>query len=332
MARKIKVNQLEEIKHGDVVLDEDLIVTSAVGAITSADFDAGKTYKTISHTVTEGGETRNKTVKEALAEIFTKDKEPAVTQPSLALAVTIAIDGGSAANHTSDKYVEVGKSVVLSPTATLNPGSYTYGPATGVTATQITNTLKDTSDGTTKETVNSNTAFASHAMADGEVLRVESSATHTAGAAPLTQLGKASTVAAIAAGTKNATASKLVRAYRPVFYGVLDSGNTTALTSALVRGLAGKSTTPAVGGFPINIKASANSKRMVVAVPADAITSITALLTSTMGLDISGEFVKTAKGVQVEDASGRTPVYYDVWIYCPASMKGDENVDITLNA
>ena len=51
---KIKGKQIESVDLDQVLMESDLVVTSAVGAITSADFDSGKTYKTISRFKADG--------------------------------------------------------------------------------------------------------------------------------------------------------------------------------------------------------------------------------------------------------------------------------------
>ena len=135
---KIKGKQIESVDLDQVLMESDLVVTSAVGAITSADFDSGKTYKTISRFKADG--VTPKTIQELLQEIFTKDNNPTVTAPSVSLSTKYTSKAGSTtlvdkASLTADVYREVGEQVVFAPTVTFNPGSYQFGPATGCSGT-----------------------------------------------------------------------------------------------------------------------------------------------------------------------------------------------------
>ena len=135
---KIKGKQIESVDLDQVLMESDLVVTSAVGAITSADFDSGKTYKTISRFKADG--VTPKTIQELLQEIFTKDNNPTVTNPSVSLSTKYTSKAGSTtlvdnANLTADVYREVGEQVVFNPTVTFNAGSYQFGPATGCSGT-----------------------------------------------------------------------------------------------------------------------------------------------------------------------------------------------------
>ena len=234
---KIKGKQIESVDLDQVLMESDLVVTSAVGAITSADFDSGKTYKTISRFKADG--VTPKTIQELLQEIFTKDNNPTVTAPSVSLSTKYTSKAGSTtlvdkASLTADVYREVGEQVVFAPTVTFNPGSYQFGPATGCSGTTSSKLLNkgvatniDPSTGKTLE--------------DGDYLQVSANATYTAGATPKTQLGNNATALAIAAGTTPSVTSKKVTAYRKYFYG---SSNTSEITSANIRKLTG-STAPA---------------------------------------------------------------------------------------
>ena len=104
---KIKGKQIESVDLDQVLMESDLVVTSAVGAITSADFDSGKTYKTISRYKADG--TTPKTIQELLEEIFTKDNNPTVTNPSVSLAVkyTAQVGGTKVVSECCDLLVLV---------------------------------------------------------------------------------------------------------------------------------------------------------------------------------------------------------------------------------
>ena len=229
---KIKGKQIESVDLDQVLMESDLVVTSAVGAITSADFDSGKTYKTISRFKADG--VTPKTIQELLQEIFTKDNNPTVTNPSVSLSTKYTSKAGSTtlvdnANLTADVYREVGEQVVFNPTVTFNAGSYQFGPATGCSGTTSSKMLN-------KGAATNIAPSTGKILEDGDYLQVSANATYTAGATPKTQLGNNATALAIAAGTTPSVTSKKVTAYRKYFYG---GSNTSEITSAVIRKLTG---------------------------------------------------------------------------------------------
>ena len=316
MAKKIRVRQVEDIHTDETYLKEDLKITTKVGEVKAC--DDGKNYATISATKQNG---EKKTVQEMLEEIFSKDNNPTVTAPSVSVAVS-----------PNASLVEVGTKVAVKVTATFSPGSYSYGPATGVTAKTITAFLASKKSGESVEnlTVQSGkqATFQEVMLNDGDEYSVGAIVQHTEGAVPKTQLGSDADGLAIAAGTVQTTANKkAVTAFRKYFYGVMT--DTAALTSAKVRALTG-STKAAAAGTTFNITAGTSAtKRMVVAAPKNAVSGITALLTTSMNADISANFVKQT--VAVEGAEGYDAADYDVWVFQPDAFQGNEVVKITMN-
>ena len=82
----------------------------------------------------------------------------------------------------------------------MSAGSYTYGPATGVTAQSWSVT-----DGTNTYTTSSGNLPTIVANDGSQSYNVTATATHNAGTTPKDNIGGTATVAAIAAGTKSAT-------------------------------------------------------------------------------------------------------------------------------
>ena len=221
--------------------------------------------------------------------------------------------------------IEVGEtSKVPTYSASLSAGSYTYGPATGITATSWS-----VSDGTnTYNTANGN--LPTIVANDGsQSYNVTATATHGAGATPKDNIGGTATVAAIAAGSKSASNTVTVTGYRKWFYGVDRDGNGT-IDSAFIRGLTngGNCETAAEKQFTTE----AGAKRIVVAIPKTsgkasvdgAKTLKNVILVSASNTPIPDQYVKQTSTVDVNDASGKNPIPYEVWIYKPASISPTE--------
>ncbi len=324
---KIKGKQIESVDLDQVLMESDLVVTSAVGAITSADFDSGKTYKTISRFKADG--VTPKTIQELLQEIFTKDNNPTVTNPSVSLSTKYTSKAGSTtlvdnANLTADVYREVGEQVVFNPTVTFNAGSYQFGPATGCSGTTSSKMLN-------KGAATNIAPSTGKILEDGDYLQVSANATYTAGATPKTQLGNNATALAIAAGTTPSVTSKKVTAYRKYFYG---GSNTSEITSANIRKLTG-STAPAStilrsaenDNSPSHIiTVQEGDKCVIVAAPKDAVKTLRATQPDSLNAVI-GSFAKK-DGFTVEGANGAEAVAYDVWVWQPAELPAGMRVGI----
>lgn len=324
---KIKGKQIESVDLDQVLMESDLVVTSAVGAITSADFDSGKTYKTISRFKADG--VTPKTIQELLQEIFTKDNNPTVTNPSVSLSTKYTSKAGSTtlvdnANLTADVYREVGEQVVFNPTVTFNAGSYQFGPATGCSGTTSSKMLN-------KGAATNIAPGTGKTLEDGDYLQVSANATYTAGATPKTQLGNNATALAIAAGTTPSVTSKKVTAYRKYFYG---GSNTSEITSAVIRKLTG-STAPAStilrsaenDNSPSHIiTVQDGDKCVIVAAPKDAVKTLRATQPDSLNAVI-GSFAKK-DGITVEGANGAEAVAYDVWVWQPAELPAGMRVGI----
>ena len=153
-----------------VYFDEDLVTTSAIGNITLTNGQA---------TIPSTG----KNLKEVFNAIFVQEKNPTITQPSVNLTFAQA------------KAYEVGTSVTPEYSASLNAGSYQYGPATGVTATvwEITDTAGHSA-------TTASGSFAAVTVADDTNYTITAKATHTEGAVPKTNVGNDYAAGKIAVG------------------------------------------------------------------------------------------------------------------------------------
>ena len=247
--------------------------------------------------------TKGKSVAAALQEMLSKREQPgSPTKPSISCTPS----GMSA--------VEVGSSVTPGWSASLNSGSYTYGPVTGISAK--TWTITD-SDGNTSNKASG--TFPSVVVTDKTNYSYTVSVTHDQGPVAYDNLGDPSDpVVRIAANSAAAVSKTGLKGYRQWF--VYVGNDTGAIDSAWIRskctakGNAGNAAT-------INNQAIAGgTKRVVVAIPqkvtgaqytyGKALTSV--IDVDGMGLDVFGNFTKSE--VMVEGANGATAVKYNVWV------------------
>lgn len=261
---------------------------------------------------------KGKSVLGVLTEILSKRLQPGTpTQPSI-----------SGFNLSGAKAVEAGTSMAqASYTAgTLNPGSYQYGPGTGVTASnwvvqRITNDGNEqiaSVDAASLDAGTDNNGGAGFIIGDqgGEnvvsSLRYKAIATHGAGVTADDNLGDDSSPAvSIAAGTKEKTTSAYTP-FRNVFYGA--STTKPTLDSAAIRALTPTGKAYAAGTLTINVPAGA--QRVAIACIAGK-PGVTKVINETaMNADVTSTFVQSS--VNVEGAEGYTAVAYNVWVFEPA--------------
>ena len=261
---------------------------------------------------------KGKSVAAVLTDILSKRLQPSITaQPSIsgfALTGAKAVEAGTSlanANYTA---------------ATLNPGTYQYGPETGVEATnwlveRITNLATDqvaSQDAASLTAGSDNNGGSGFVIGDqgGEnvvnSLKYKLTVTHGAGVTADDNLGDDSSPAvSITAGSK----TKETNAYTPfrnVFYGASTSKPT--LDSAAIRALTPTGKAYAAGSLTINVPAGA--QRVVIACDATK-TGVTKVINQTaMNADVTATFTKST--VPVEGAEGYTAINYNVWVFEPA--------------
>ena len=269
--------------------------------------------------------TKGKSVMDALTEIFSKRLQPSITaQPSIG---TFTLTGAGA--------VEAGTKVAAAAYsgATLNAGSYQYGPATGVVATnfkveRITNAATtqvasvDAASLTAGSDNNGGVGFIIGDAGDNAVssLKYRVTATHGAGVTAKDNLGAASSpVVAIAAGSK----TKDTAAYTPfrnVFYGASTSKPT--LDSAAIRALGKTGKAYAAGTLTINVPVGAQRVAIACIATTKGVTKV--INETAMNADVTGTFVKST--VSVEGANGYAAKEYNVWVFEPAVAYGNAAV------
>lgn len=258
-----------------------------------------------SGSVTIPTETNDMSIQDLLESAFSEEKNPTITPPSTSVALT-----GAGAK-------EVGTEFTPSYSVNFNPGSYQYGPATGVTATAYA--VTDTNSGSASTQTGSFTKFT---VGDDTNYKVSVTTTHTAGAVPKTNLGNDYAAGQIQAGTKNGQ-SATVTGFRSMFAGAVVTPIT--LDSDGIRGLNGKK-----GQFAktFSLTIPDGCKQVVIALP-NGHTLTKVLDVGAFGTDIVGSFVLQSPTIQVEGLNGYTAAEYNVYVYAPDAALGSNTYNVT---
>ena len=288
----------------NVYFESDLVFTENVGTV--------KVESNGRATVAAAG----KNVKQVFETIFSQEKEPLITLPSVELSAP--------ENHAW----EVGTKVAPTYSIALNPGSYEYGPATGITATGYKvlatdiaeeDALTETSGSFNEIEVDDNTSY-----------YITATISYNQGEIPVTNLNNVAP-GQIAAGKATKTSAEL-KGYRAYFYGMDDT--TDVINSSYIReklingGIYDKQ-------IKLTFKAAdlENVKRFIVAIPSSSTRSglISAIITSSLNANATKDYIKLADTVPVEGAHNYSAVDYDVWVYEPASIANNEIHEVTLS-
>ena len=262
--------------------------------------------------------TKGKSVMDALTEIFSKRLQPTITaQPSVG---AFTLTGAGA--------VEAGTKVAAAAYsgASLNAGSYQYGPATGVAASSWK--VERITDQGTEQVASQDAASLSGGSDDnggagfvigdagGEnavsSLKYRVTATHGKGVTAKDNLGADSApVVAIEAGTKTRETA-VYTPYRNYFYGA--TAEKPALDTAYIRGLTKSNKAYAAGTIALSVPAGAQRVCIACLATKKGVTKV--INESAMNADVTSTFVKST--VAVEGAAGYTAQDYNVWVFEPA--------------
>lgn len=271
----------------NVYFDKDLIITANVG-VQTIDATGSKTLATT-----------GKNVKQVLDLLFAKEKDPSVTQPS----VTITLTGAGAK--------EVGTSVTPSYSVGFNKGKYEFGPDTGVTATYA---VSDTASHSATTATGSFDAFTVEPTTN---YKVSVTATHTAGADPVSNLGNGRGDLKITAGKKTAT-SAAITGYRGWFQGYYNGtqalADATTITSAQLRAFGVKN-----GTFNTTMNTN-KMQQMFFAAPAGTVKT----LTVSNAVNGAPQTVKKTT-VPVEGANNYQAIDYDLYYVANATAESGDS-------
>ena len=238
--------------------------------------------------------TKGKSVAEALTEIFSKRLQPTITSNP---AVTLTF--GQA------KAYEVGTTVSPTYSASLSAGSYTYGPATGITATswEISDTAGNTAD-------TASGSFADVVVTDNTNYKITAKANYGAGAVAVDNLGATSSPEIkIAAGSATKT-SGAITGYRNTFYGTVTEK--AEVTSTIIRSLSGKSNAAWANGKSFTISVPVGAVRVIFAYPATLRDVSSVKDVNGLNAEIKSAFTKSE--VNVAGANSYAGINYKVYV------------------
>lgn len=237
--------------------------------------------------------TKGKSVAEALTEIFSKRLQPTITSNP---AVTLTF--GQA------KAYEVGTTVSPTYSASLSAGSYTYGPATGITATswEISDTAGNTAD-------TASGSFADVVVTDNTNYKITAKANYGAGAVAVDNLGATSSPEIkIAAGSATKT-SGAITGYRNTFYGTVTEK--AEVTSTIIRGLT-KSNKALSNGSSFTVTIPVGAVRVIFAYPATLQDVSSVKDVNGLNAEIKSAFTKSS--VTVAGAGSDAGIAYKVYV------------------
>lgn len=281
---------IDQVDPDKVIFPEGLTTTYAIGNVTLQNGMA---------TLVEPGGTLTD-----FFNVFIDEQNPSTTQPSVSLTFSQA------------KAYEVGTKVTPSYIASLNAGIYSYGPATGVTATSWS--VSD-SDGNTSESASG--SFPEFTVGDDTSYSITAKAQHGDGTIPLTNTKNEYPAGQIKAGEKSKTSSA-VTGFRRTFYGTTEDKE--PITSDTIRGLAGKSTSALKNGSTFSVSIPVGAMRIIIAYPAT-------LRELTSVKDVKGMNTEIVSGVSesftlgVEGANGFDTQEYRVYVYNRGEATTDTN-------
>lgn len=309
----------EEVNDGDICIVKTLIADSkysyiafvytsnvwmamdgnvdATNVYFSDDITLAGSYTQVGNVTKKSSETgtlsvAGKSVRDAFQAIFTKELNPTASQPSVSF------------NSVTSGAKEVGTSVTPSWSAKLNAGSYTYGPATGITASSWA--ISDTNG---NKSTSAASSFPAITVGDDTSYKITAKATYGQGSMPVTNLGNDYPSVRIAAGSKSATSSAIT-GFRAYFYGT--SATPIASTSSAIRGLTNSGKAAATTNWELTIPEG--TKYVYVAVAADSGKSLSKVEDiGAFGTDIVGSFKETT--VSVEGVNGYTAANYKLYTY-----------------
>ena len=282
-----------QVDASQVMFSQDLVFTEQFGKYVPS---GGKV------TVPANGDS----LLEVLLNAFATDSNPTITQPSVSIS-------------SSDfKAYEVGTNVTPSYTATLNPGSYQYGPATGITATSWS-VVDNAAEPNTLTTASG--SFPQMQVVDGTSYSITATASYGAGAIPNTALGQEYADGQIKAGSKSATKGTIT-GYRNGFYGTTTSQSSGTFESDNIRALT--ATNKAVtAGTVWNISIPVGARSVIFAYPA-TIRDVTSVLDAN-GLNAEIKTAFTKVQAQVAGANGYNPIEYKVYYTNYANANDTQN-------
>ena len=282
-----------QVDASQVMFSQDLVFTEQFGKYVPS---GGKV------TVPANGDS----LLDVLLSAFATDSNPSITQPSVSIS------------SSNFKAYEVGTNVTPSYTATLNPGSYQYGPATGITATSWS-VVDNAAEPNTLTTASG--SFPQMQVVDGMSYSITATASYGAGAIPKTALGQDYADGQIKAGSKQATKGTIT-GYRNGFYGTTTTQSSGTFESDNIRALT--ATNKAItAGTVINISIPVGARSVIFAYPSSVRDVNSVQDVNGLNAEVKTAFTKVL--VNVAGANGYNPIEYKVYYTNYANANDTQN-------
>lgn len=277
----------------NVYFQKDLTITAPIGV------------QTIPSSGSKTLATTGKNIKQVFDMLTAEEKNPTTTQPTVTLA----------SNNIGAK--EVGTNIAVAYAFNTNAGSYTYGPATGVTFSGFTATFNG------EEKSGQTGTFTSVQVTDTTNLTITGTCDSSEGAIPKTNLGNDYASGKIAAKSYSPSKGTLT-GYRGWFYGYYNGtqalDDATAITSDQLRAFGVKT------AFPATMDTN-QMQQMFFAAPKGKVKSIS-IANAVNGAPLT---VKTST-VNVEGANKYAAIEYDLFYVSNAVAEGGSSKwNITVN-
>lgn len=270
----------------NVYFQKDLTITAPIGV------------QTIPSSGSKILSTTGKNIKQVFDMIVAEEKNPSTEQPTAVL------------NSSNIGSKEVGTNIAIAYSFATTPGSYTYGPDTGVTFSGYEATFNG------ETLTGASGTFASIQVTDSTNLSISGKCSSSEGVIPVTNLGNPYEAGKIAA--KNYTPStKALTGYRGWFYGYYNGGQAiadpAAITSAQLRAFGTKT------NFPTTMNTT-QMQQMFFAAPKGKKSSVS------ISNAVNGAPLTVVKGTcSVEGANGYNAVEYDLFYVANAVAEGGDS-------
>ena len=264
-------------------------------------------------------ETKNKSLKDVMTTIFTKEEQPIKINPSFEIIFPQA------------KLYEVGSSVSPAFQLSFNEGSYTYDISTGVTFSNYN--ITDTNG---NSSTSQNDSFDSFVVLDDTNYYITATVEYSDGIVAKTNLNNNSNPIVQIKSNSITKNSNNITGYRPFFYGVLFSGDSVdsiTIRSKLVNG--GNYNSSKTLNIDLSKIADAtNVEKIIVLIPKTntrgGIKNV--MKTDGLPLNITELYHKQSTFIEIDDLreTENNMVEYTWWCYQPAKIDPKEVHSIEL--
>ena len=307
-------------------VDADKVILTSNITMAGDYTQVGNLTKTKTGTATF--ETKGLSVADALGQIFSKKLQPSITANPSVGTVTISQSGAVEAGTTVES--------ITVTAATFSAGSYTYGPATGVTVSNWATTRKSNKADVAMSDVGSGGGVTDNGpftigdqTGDYSELYYRVTATYGDGVLAKDNMGGDCTNGTQIKGGSTSKDSAKLTPFRKYFYGATVS-RPADINSAYIRDSLTHSSEACSDGKTLTITVPEGATTVVIAYPANFRDLTSVIDTGAMNDNIVGLFTPNKKTIKVEGANGYTGIDYKVYSYTPDVALGANTYNVTI--